>query len=253
MMSSAGVSRNGSKVPSSRFSLSLPNTWNWKMKVLHDVLHLVFDEMDGKGLRFLAVLDGFDHVLAGSGITRNLWDDMRTLCQKASLRLVTGSRSRLRELCKTEDSRTSDFWEIFYDTPLQVGCFEDHDWSGFLDPFKLRGVTFDGSALKEITNWTGGVPVLAAALAERLLAKASDGVTISKPHVDSNAEATAEERRGLLTALWDDCPDRTSVRSRPYSPTATYHSPKFPTTGGAISNYGGSPVRPETNSGRRVA
>ena len=172
---------------------------------LHDVLHLVFDEMDSKGLRFLAVLDGFDHVLAGSGITRNLWDDMRTLCQKASLRLVTGSRSRLRELCKTEDSRTSDFWEIFYDTPLQVGCFEDHDWSGFLDPFKLRDVTFDSSGRKEIANWTGGVPVLAAALAERLVAEASDGVTISKPNVDSIAEATAEERRDLLTALWDDC------------------------------------------------
>ena len=171
-----------------------------------DLLHLVFDEMDSKGLRFLAVLDGFDHVLAGSGITRNLWDEMRNLGQKASLRLVTGSRSRLRELCKTEDSRTSDFWEIFYDTPLLVGCFENHDWSGFLNPFKLRGSRVGRFRLKEIANWTGGAPVLAAALAGRLLAEAPEGASLSKPHVDSIAEEMAEERRELLAALWNDCP-----------------------------------------------
>ena len=173
---------------------------------LRDLLQLVFNEMESKELRFLAVLDGFDHVLAGSGITRNLWDEMRDLGQKASLRLVTGSRRRLRELCKTEESRTSDFWEIFYDSPLQVGCFEDHDWSGFLDPFKVRGVTLDDSARKEIGNWTGGVPILAAGLAERLLAGAPRGTSLSKPHVDAIAKETAEEKRDLLAALWDDCP-----------------------------------------------
>ena len=174
---------------------------------ISDLLHLVFDEMDSKGLHFLAVLDGFDHVLAESGITRNLWDEMRDLGQQASLRLVTGSRSRLRELCKTEDSRTSDFWEIFYDTPLLVGCFEKHDWSGFLDPFSSKGVQLDTSACKEIANWTGGVPVLATALAGRLLAEAPEGALLSKPHVDRiAAEEMAEERRELLAALWNDCP-----------------------------------------------
>ena len=51
-------------------------------EALADLLPLVFDEMDRKGVRFLAVLDGFDHVLEGSGITRNLWDYMRTLCEE---------------------------------------------------------------------------------------------------------------------------------------------------------------------------
>lgn len=173
---------------------------------LRDLLHLVFDELEREGIRFLAVLDGFDHILAGGGITRHLWDDMRTLAQKTSLRLVTGSRSRLRELCKTEESRTSDFWEIFYDTPIQVGSFGDHDWEGFLHPFSKKGVTLDGSAVKEIGNWTGGVPVLAAALAERLFDGAPEGATLSKSHVDTVAEATAEARRELLAILWDDCP-----------------------------------------------
>ena len=173
---------------------------------LHDLLILVFEELAKKKSRFLAVLDGFDHVLAKSGITRNLWDEMRYLGQKKSLRLVTGSRRRLRELCRTEDSRTSDFWEIFYDTPLAVGCLQHHDWNGFLIPFNSKRVQLDESARKEIDNWTGGVPVLAAALADRLFAATREGVTLSKPDVDRIADAIAEERRALLEALWDNCP-----------------------------------------------
>ena len=164
-----------------------------------------FEDMEREGHCFLAVLDGFDHVFPESGITRNLWDYMLTLGQKDSLRLVTGSRSRPLELCPTEDYRTSHFWGIFYDTPLQVGCFEDRDWSGFLDPLKSRGITFDDSARKEIANWTGGVPVLAVALAEQILAEVSDVVTISKAHVDGIAKEMAEKRRGLLENLWKYC------------------------------------------------
>ena len=172
---------------------------------LSDLLHLVFDEMKSQGIRFLAVLDGFDHVLARSGITKNLWDELRNLGQMPSLRLVTGSRSPLRELCRTEDSRTSDFWEIFYDTPLQIGCFEDHDWAGFLGPANSRGVLIDGSGLKEVKNWTGGVPVLAAALAERLLEETSEAGLLDKSKVDQIGEDLVEKRRELLGALWDEC------------------------------------------------
>ena len=169
-------------------------------------LHIVFDEMQRKGLRFLAVLDGFDHLLAGSDITRNLWDEMRYLGQMTSLRFVTGSRRRLRELCMTEESRTSDFWEIFYDTPKEVRCFEERDWNGFLDPFKQRGVTFDSSARKEIVNWTGGVPMLGGLpYAGRLLAESPKDTSLSKIHVDAIAKEVAEEKRDLLSALWDDC------------------------------------------------
>ena len=170
------------------------------------LLNFVFEEMQRKGSRFLAVLDGFDHVLKGSGITRNLWDELLSLCRMSSLRLVTGSRGRLRELCKTEESRTSDFWEIFYDTPLQVGCFEAHDWSGFLSPFSARNIKFGGSAQKEFANWTGGVPTLAVALASRLFEDATAGTLLSKQHVDSVAKTLVDDRRELLAALWDDCP-----------------------------------------------
>ena len=71
----------------------------------HELLVLVFDELDKDNKHLLVVLDGFDHVLAGTGLTRNLWDQLRALAQKRSLRLVTGSRRPLRELCKTDESR----------------------------------------------------------------------------------------------------------------------------------------------------
>ena len=76
-----------------------------KDEALSDLLQLVFVEMEAKGHRMLAVLDGFDHVIADGNISRNIWDEMRSLAQRTSLRLVTGSRRRLRGLCKTEESQ----------------------------------------------------------------------------------------------------------------------------------------------------
>ena len=54
----------------------------------YDVLDLVFDQLEKDGMRLLAVLDGFDDALAGTGLTRNLWDQLRTLAQRPSLLLV---------------------------------------------------------------------------------------------------------------------------------------------------------------------
>ena len=111
---------------------------------VHESLDLVFTELEGENARMLVVLDGFDYALAGTELTRNLWDQLRSLAQKSSLRLVTGSRRPLRELCRTEESRTSDFWEIFYDTPVRVAALDDSDRDAFLQPFLDAGC-FDDS------------------------------------------------------------------------------------------------------------
>ncbi|MCY3734713.1 MAG: hypothetical protein OXG42_10570 [Chloroflexi bacterium] len=74
---------------------------------IHELLGLVFDEVDADSSRVLAVLDGFDYVLGRANLTRNLWDQLRTLAEKPSLRLVAASRRPLREVCRTEESRTS--------------------------------------------------------------------------------------------------------------------------------------------------
>ena len=170
-----------------------------------DLLMLLFDALKDDGVRLLAVLDGFDHLLGDPGINRNLWDELRALTQTMGICLVTGSRARLLDLCMDEESRTSNFWQIFHDPPFQVGTFEDDDWAGFLAPFVASGIRMDGSAEKEIRNWTGGVPVLAAGLAERLIAKHRRGETISKADVDRVAGEMASEPLSTVRALWDDC------------------------------------------------
>ena len=170
-----------------------------------DLLMLLFDTLKDDGVRLLAVLDGFDHLLGDLGITRNLWDELRALTQTSGLCLVTGSRARLLDLCMDEESRTSNFWQVFHDPPFEVGIFEDDDWAGFLAPFVASGIAMDGSAEKEIRNWTGGVPVLAAGLADRLMAKHRKGETISKADVDRTAREMASAPLSTVLALWNDC------------------------------------------------
>ena len=176
-------------------------------EAIHEILGLVFEELERKGQRLLVVLDGFDYALAGSDLTRNLWDQLRTLAQSVSLRLVAGSRLPLRELCKNEDSKTSDFWEIFYDTPLRVASLDDDDMAAFLLPLFNEGCEFDTSARKEITNWTGGAPLLVCALLQTLW-EDHRGSRLSKLEIDQAAKSQLIERRHLLGALWDDCDDK---------------------------------------------
>ena len=170
----------------------------------HEVLGIIFDQLEKDGVRLLAVLDGFDYALAGTGLTRNLWDQLRALAQRTSLRLVTGSRRPLRELCKTEESRTSDFWGIFYDTPVRVAALDDRDLEAFLQPLRDAGCELDESVRKEIANWTGRVPLLVCALLQRLWA-GHRGQRLSKSEIDHAAEAVLDGPRQLLDALWDDC------------------------------------------------
>ena len=171
----------------------------------HELLVLVFDDLVNSDSRLLVVLDGFDYALAGAGLTRNLWDQLRSLAQKTSLRFVTGSRRPLRELCRTEETRTSDFWEIFYDTPIRVVALDDADWDPFLEPLLATGCTLDEPARKEIVNWTGGVPLLVCALLQRLWEQSREALRLSKPEIDRAAETILNERNELLATLWDDC------------------------------------------------
>jgi hypothetical protein len=168
----------------------------------YDWLTVVFGILETEKKCVLVVLDGLDGILGATGITRNLWDNLRALAQKRSLRLLTGSRRRLRDICASEESRTSDFWEIFYDTPFTVGPFDAGDWDDLLAPITAKR-PIDASARKEVANWTGGIPLLVAALATRLLDRPGSE-PLTKADVDSCAEQLLAETPHL-DALWDDC------------------------------------------------
>ena len=176
---------------------------------IHELLDDVFADLakEKEIARILVVLDGFDHVLAGTGLTRNLWDQLRELARRPSLRLVTGSRRRLRELCRTEEAQSSNFRGIFHDPPSQVSTLDDSDWDAFLQPLREAGCTLDEPARKEIVNWTGGVPVLACALLQELWETHHGRAQLSKPEIDDAAETILNGPRESLSALWDDCDD----------------------------------------------
>ena len=176
---------------------------------IHELLDDVFADLakEKETARILVVLDGFDHVLAGTGLTRNLWDQLRELARRPSLRLVTGSRRRLRELCRTEEAQSSNFWGIFHDPPSQVSTLDDSDWDAFLLPLQEAGCTLDAPARKEIVNWTGGVPVLVCALLQELWEIHHGRTQLSKPEIDEAAATILNGPRESLSALWDDCDD----------------------------------------------
>ncbi|MGK7902318.1 MAG: hypothetical protein AB4352_13060 [Hormoscilla sp.] len=172
---------------------------------LWDILPEVLEFLEDEGQRLLAVLDGFDRVLGMTSITRNLWDYLRSLAEKKSLSLVTGSRRPLREICKTEASQTSDFWNIFNPTPLKVSIFEESDWPELLSPFQDLLISFDSSGQKELINWSGGVPILAAAICSGIWSQVESGATVSKQQVDATANQVLDRYRTILDELWDDC------------------------------------------------
>jgi hypothetical protein len=175
-----------------------------------DEVALVLNELASEKKRLLVVMDGFDHILRSTSISRSTWDRLLDFSRSTSLRLVTGSRQKLRELCKSEDSATSDFWAIF-PNPVRLGAFEEHDWDGFLLPFASRAITFDSSARKELVNWTGGIPVLAAALLRLAFDSTADGRNLAKSDIDGFAIQTADDCREVIADLWDDCPSETQA------------------------------------------
>jgi hypothetical protein len=172
---------------------------------LGDFLELALETLKDQGQRVLLVMDGFDYLKLGTDISPNLLDQLRAFAQMSSLRLVTGSRLKLRELCKTKESRTSDFWRIFHDPPFDVLPFSDGDLDEFLKPFSDKKIAFDKPARTELLNWTGGVPILVSAIAEQLFANEKITSSVTKDDVDFAANYTLKDRSSLLDELWDDC------------------------------------------------
>lgn len=167
-------------------------------------LGLVFDEIWQAEKRVLVLMDGFDAVLAADELTRGLWDNMLDLARNPGLRLVTASRARLRELLK-HNARPSIFWDIFCQTPVVVGAFEEGEFAQLIAPLADRQITFESSGEKEFFNETGGHPVLAAALLSRLYEVTADGTAVNGEIVKSEAGAVSDQLQEVYAQLWEDC------------------------------------------------
>ncbi len=171
---------------------------------LFDILKLVLEHFAGDKERMLVVFDGFDPLPIGSTISPNLLDQLRTLVELPSLTLVVGSRLRLRELCKTEATRGSDFWRNFAG-PVEVGCFDESDMDDILSPLVKRSVTVEKGAKTELMNWTGGIPVLLTQVLGNLYDQVKDSITVSNTHVNDICINLKSEVNDFVADIWSDC------------------------------------------------
>jgi len=173
-----------------------------KERPYHDICE-VFDALQKDNMKVLMLLDGIDKPLAKAQLTRNLWDQLRELASKPSLRLVTASRQPLHELIRSAESAGSDFWNIFHPQPVKLECFEEGDIDDAIS--RLQDVKFVPGARTELLNWTAGFPPLLLELLNTVGTKYR-GRAIDGSAVNLIAEASNQVLDALLANLWKDCP-----------------------------------------------
>jgi hypothetical protein len=169
-----------------------------------DVIEIILKDLADKKKRLAIILDAFDHLPLGTTIHPQLLEQFRSFAQISSLRLIIGSRCRLRELCKSEESRNSDFWSIFAE-PIQLGAFEDSDFDDLWPPFQERTITFDAGARTELKGQTGGVPRFVAGIMEKLYENSSNGKKICQSDITELAKKYQHESLDSVLDIWEDC------------------------------------------------
>jgi len=100
-------------------------------------IEFVFSEiLKEQKRRALLIFDGMDNILQSGEVSKNVWDNLRALAEIRSVRFLTGTRRPLSELCASEESRTSDFFNLFHQNPLRLGTLNADDLSAFLGPIQ---------------------------------------------------------------------------------------------------------------------
>jgi hypothetical protein len=163
----------------------------------------VLDAIKEDGGKVIAILDGFDRPLSNGLLTRNLWDQLRELALKSSLRLVTASRRTLRDLIRNPESQTSDFFNIFDPNPVRVGCFDDKDLTVLLD--KIPDIRLTEGAQTELLNATNGFPVMTLEVLNAVCDNAGAGRPVTPEIMKEACESAFPFLRDKIDSLWRDC------------------------------------------------
>lgn len=163
----------------------------------------VLDLLAEESAKVLMIMDGFDKPLSQGGLTRNLWDQLRELAIRPSLRLVTASRRKLGELIRNPQAQTSDLWNIFNPRPVKVGCFDSEDLDGVMA--SLPRLRLEVGAQKELLNATNGFPVLILSVLNALCDAGATG-SVTPQMVNAACGDALDALRDTLDALWQDCP-----------------------------------------------
>lgn len=167
---------------------------------LQEVIEALYDD----DFKILMLWDGFDKPLSTGKLTRNLWDQLRELASSPSLHLVTATRRPLHELIRSEESVTSDFWNIFDMTPVRLGSFNEDDRDDILST--ISGLSLKPGAKSELENWSAGYPPFYLTVLNRIIASGAAG-EIENQVVNEAAGQALEEISSMLDFLWKDCPE----------------------------------------------
>lgn len=173
-----------------------------------DVIKIILNDLYEKKKRIAIILDAFDHLPLGTSIHPQLLEQLRSFAQISSLRLIIGSRSRLRELCKSEESRNSDFWRIFAE-PIHLGVFDDSDFEDLWEPFEQKSITFEEGAKTEIKGQTGGIPQFIAGLMEKFYDQTPHGGKVSQRDVITLVQNYQRDSKDTILDVWEDCTQET--------------------------------------------
>jgi len=171
-------------------------------------LETFLDYYSEENKKALLIFDGFDHLPLGNGISPNLLGQLRTFAQRRSLRLLISSRKRLRDICKTEAARSSDFWRIFED-PIFMGCFEEDDLDDLLKPFTDSSCLIDPGVKKELMNWTGGIPILMSLILKTLFENKNLIKSLMVSQVNEICSGLTNNPNDIIADLWEDLDTRT--------------------------------------------
>jgi hypothetical protein len=169
-------------------------------------LREVVDSLEAEGVRILLLLDGLDYPLQIDTLSRNLWDQLREIASRRSFTLVTGSRRRVRELIRTAETATSDFWNIFEPNPVQIGVMAEPDLKEALARAGICDVPT--GVEQQIWNWSGRFPPLMLALLNAI-APPTSGTSVDLEEVNRAATSTLWTSEDILAELWDECPEAT--------------------------------------------
>jgi hypothetical protein len=166
-----------------------------------------FDVLGSEKIKLLTVFDHFDRVVQRD-ISQNTWAKLRHFASEYRDCVTwTGSRRSLSDICFSTEMKGSQFWNVFNPEPLRLSRVDDKAISFWVSDLEQIAAV-EEPARKEITNWTGGVPVLLEELCSRLKEQSQPSQGVSKEQVDSIAKQVTDSSENVR-AIWLDCDTET--------------------------------------------
>lgn len=163
------------------------------------VLKEVMDLLQMEERAALIIWDGFDKPLSQGLLSDQLFGNLRDLFYGKRHRVVTATRATQTELARSKQVEDSPFWNMFDVNPIRVGPFDGADVECALTSAAL---TMNQGGKKELSNWTGGHPVLLLSILNSLVGLGSNELT--NAHVNQAAGTVASELSDFMDKLWNE-------------------------------------------------